>query len=301
LRCGGTGSPERCASDHRRGDERVASERREVLEGDPVAVSTGRLEDVGGGPGSGDYVVLAMRAGEAALFLDEGPPANSQPKLIDVITGLPRDIVSLTADPSTGFTWAVSSNPTPTSQRSAVLTRLAIAIDPTQPELSFLYVDRSFNLGGVDDGQDVRDLVFHPGGDVDRAFLLSRRPEAIVGIDLDRRGFLPSDAAVWRLFEVGTGPSRMVAARLFGRSYVIATCFDSQNVFIVDVDHGELVSVVTGLSGPFELVADEARGFLYVADFSSSVIRIIDLNPLASFDPAELVGTIGVPRYVEEF
>ena len=59
------------------------------------------------------------------------------------------------------------------------------------------------------------------------------------------------------------------------------------------------------LNGPFELAIDSFRKRLYVADFRSSVVRVLDLGPVVAEafgdrTDAPLVGTLGIPKVVQE-
>jgi hypothetical protein len=61
--------------------------------------------------------------------------------------------------------------------------------------------------------------------------------------------------------------------------------------------------VVPNLSGPHALVLDDARERVYVADFRSSVVRVVDLSPLAdhaSEEPVRVIASLGRPRVIQE-
>lgn len=272
------------------------------IQDDPVAVAAGRLADIGG---SGidpnfDFVLLAMRdpvlqEGSVALYIDrEDADPAAVPQLVDVIGGFPDSPVTLTMQPGTGIGWL-------TSEATTDLGRVGVAVEPGQPFASFLYDAGSVRLGGLDFGNDSRDLVFDPLAAQSRAFVLLRSPESIGELDLTRMGPLAGDVAVRDLFEVAAGPSRLAIGRIRGRTYVLATAFDGRKLFVVDADLGALIAVVGGFSGPFELVIDEARELAYVIDFPVSVIRIVDLSPLGTAAPPTVVGTIGTPTPVEDF
>lgn len=285
------GEVDRCGAAYRMGaDGDVTSERELTLTGDPVAVVSGRLEDAGGAPDSGDFVLLALRDGRVALFIEEG---GGTPVLAHIVGGFPDNIVSMTMQPGTGIAWL-------TSATSRFLSRVGIVVD-RDPARSFLYDAGSLRLGGVDDGQDSRDIQFDPERPLERAFVLARRPESVITLDLTRMGLNAGDAGLGEIYRVGAGPSRLALARIAGRTYALASTFNARRLFVIDVEHGALVAVVGGFSGPFELVVDEARQLLYVADFSVSVIRIIDLAPLAELRPPHLVATLGEPSPVERF
>ena len=151
-------------------------------------------------------------------------------------------------------------------------------------------------LGGIDDGRDQRDVQFLPGpsGDPGRAFVLSRRPDSVIELDLSRPGLSPNSYGLAGISEVGAGPSRISVVEVGGQTYVLATCFDAKQLFAID-PRGGLVSVVGGFSGPFEMTYDAAREWLYITDFSTSQIRVVDLGPLATNETPTPVATLGLP------
>jgi hypothetical protein len=288
------GPLERCADAFRHADEaEVATERSIVLDGDPVAVATGPLEELGAGEGAGDYVLLALRDGRVALIIDDAAH-DGAPELVDILEGLPNSLLSMAVQPGAGIAWV-------TSAASNQLARVGVVVDPDEPNRSFLYDAGALRLGGVDDGQDARDIKFDPALPDERAFVLARRPESVITLDLARPGVGAGDVGLGEIFEVGAGPSRLAVARLAGRTFVVASAFDARRLFVIDVDHGALVGVVGGFSGPFEMVVDEARQLLFVADFSVSVVRVLDLEPLARSAPPRLLATLGDPTPVERF
>ncbi|MCA9610013.1 MAG: hypothetical protein KC619_30665, partial [Myxococcales bacterium] len=262
--------------------EAVANERELDLVGDPVAVAVVPSLDVNE-TDVGDFILYAMREGRVALFLDDG--SQGTPELLHIQDGFPGNLVTLAHQPGTAVAWmtAVGSNE---------LARVGIVVDQTNPARSFLYDAGRLRLGGLDDGQDTRDIQFHPT-DPDTAFVLSRRPESVIEVDLARRGLTPSDLGIDDVFAVGRGPSRLTITEIDGRTYVLASCFDAQRLFIIDVAAGALVSVVGGFSGPFEIVVDPSNQRLYMVDFTVSVVRIVDLTPLARGDVPSLVATLG--------
>ena len=131
--------------------------------------------------------------------------------------------------------------------------------------------------------------------------------------------------------EVGAGASRLAAGTLqfegpdgvlYERQIVVVSCFDGRQLFIIDRIAGTTLSVVPNFSGPFEIALDGPRGLLYVADFRSSVVRIVDLQAVLTVDAdsgdraaceqdrtsdahcepttAAIVATLGRPRVVQE-
>lgn len=290
------GDVDRCAESFRTGGEGgVTSERELVLDGDPVDVAAGNLADIGGADRG--FALLALREGQVALFVEEDSGSSTVPTLTHILEGFPENLVTLSMQPGTGVGWM-------TSATTSALARVGIAVDPENPLRSYLYDAGAVRLGGIDDGQDNRDLAFDPDAPGERAFVLSRRPESLVELDLTRRGLNASDVAIDEIYEVGAGPSRLALADIGGRRYAIASTFDARKLFFFDVERGTevgLVAVLGGLSGPFAMVVDSARQRLYLADFSVSVIRVIDLEPLIQFEEPFLSATLGEPAPVEGF
>lgn len=272
-----------CGESHRRGNEEgVASDRQLSLDGDPVGVVAGRLSDAGGG--DGDFVMLAAREGSVALFIDQDEGAGTAPELVHIVQDLTEGLVGLRLQPNRGIAWA-------TNVTDSHVDRVAIEVDPENPNRSFLYDFGRLEVDGLDDGTDSRDVEFHPARPEEQAFVLSRRPEAVVTFELGAE----SATKLGNLYEVGNGPSRIEAAQLDGTTYVFASCFNARRLFVIDVDHGALIATLGGFSGPFDLLVDQARNLLYLADFTTSVIRVIDLAPLAIGDAPVHIATLGVP------
>ncbi|MGE0785757.1 MAG: YncE family protein [Sandaracinaceae bacterium] len=288
----------RCADRFRTGRvDTVGSTRGLALMGSPTAISTGSFRELGVDIDA-EYIVMALQGGTVALYLDslDREAGDGTPELIHVAEGFPATPVTMTVQPGTGVAWitSVASNVTAAAERIA---RVAISADPVTPSRSFLYDFGSVRLADVDDGQDVRDIVFHPS-DPTRAFVLTRRPEAVVELAVDRQGLTQSDIAVTDIWEVGAGPSRIAVLELAGRTYVFASCYDAQRLFVIDADHGSLVGVVGGFSGPFEIAIDPVTERLYMTDFATSVIRIVDLSPLEMGLSPTVIGTVGRLRPV---
>lgn len=281
----------RCDDDHRLSRrEAVASERELDIVGDPIAVAVIPSSDLGADVG--DFVLMVIRDGRVALFLDDDAlnlPDDriTGPVLIHVASGFPENLVTITPQPGTGIAWM-------TAVGTDAIARVGIVVDD-EPARSFLYDAGAMRLGGIDDGEDTRDLQFHPSRP-DTAFVLARRPEAVIEVDLVRRGLSSIDLGVRDVFEVGRGPSRLATIEIDGRTYVLASCYDAQRIFVIDVEYGALVSVVGGFSGPFEMAVDPVAERLYVIDFIVSVIRVVDLSPLRTGGEPRVIATIGKPN-----
>ncbi|MCS6800055.1 MAG: hypothetical protein NZ898_16315, partial [Myxococcota bacterium] len=168
---------------------------------------------------------------------------------------------------------------------------------------SFLYSAGVGRVTGIDDGPDVRDVAV----DGNRVFLLVRGPDAVVFADRPAADVF----RVRRLVEVGEGASRLALGRFEvggrSRTLLFVSSYGSRDVHVLDADAGLPRAVVRGFSGPFALLVDERRRWLYVADFRASCVRVVDLAPLLACleggegaCEARVVGTLGRPRPVVE-
>jgi DNA-binding beta-propeller fold protein YncE len=113
------------------------------------------------------------------------------------------------------------------------------------------------------------------------------------------------EAQVHRATEVGAGSTHVITGTVGGRRLAFVSCFDSREVYVLDVESSLPRSVVRNLSGPFDLVLDEARERLYVADFRTSVVRVIDVSPVTTqaddgTTTAYVAATLGELRVVQE-
>jgi hypothetical protein len=120
--------------------------------------------------------------------------------------------------------------------------------------------------------------------------------------------------SVRRTVTLGSGPSKLSIATLGDAEDAVrvaaVSCFNGREVFIVDLETMFTRAVVPNLSGPFDLALDGARQKLYVADFRTSVVRVIDLSPLtapaltdSSDEPVpapRVIATLGRPQSIQE-
>ena len=240
---------------------------------------------------------MAHRSGAASLFLDD-PAADGRPVLVDVLTGLPTDIVSAELDADTGQVWLTSAAAT-----AARATRDLLAVAPVASgtDTRLATVDR-ITLAGVDDGLDTRDIVFDDRAD--RAWVLSRRPEAVLTLDFALSPPRPGDAPLGPTYAVGAGPSRIrrivvpfdpdgggpIEPR--DRTYIIVSAYDANAVQVIDPELG-LIATVAGLAGPFEMAYDESRERLFVTNFGNNTIAVIDLSPLRTGASPRLLAQLG--------
>jgi hypothetical protein len=315
IDCGsGFGAGEACTSFFTSTERERAAERGIQFPPGPMALYVGALEELGMPAGTGNYLLVTDRNESVSLFIDEGTP-NSRPEVVDVVSGVvPGGAVTLAREPNSGHVWA------PTilgSNISRFIPAIDAATDPGTLFESRLAILPGFNVRGLSTGTaaDLRQVAFDPRPGNDAVYILSRSPAAL--IVAKRTGDLssyPTPSLVPdRVIDLGIGPSRLELAtfEVAGAPLLLAfiTSFDSRDLYVVDVDRSELLSVAAGLSGPFDFVVDTARERLYIGEYDTSVVRFVDLGPMlacleggatpTSECTPELVGFLGVPNALE--
>jgi hypothetical protein len=310
LGCSGSGSPERCDNQNRRGDETLGVD----LPTDPIDLVTAPLEAFGLPPG-GDLVMMAHRNGSVSLFASRFTRASDGtsiivPQLQDTLTGLPEELSGIELDVATRTAWLPSRIEPRIARAGIALDRDSPPVLGTELGSTILFNGGTLDVRGLNTGSAARGdavaIAFDPTNR-DRIYALSRLPEALLLGDLARTtpGVLELDGVI----EVGDGPSRLRIAEVSGRMFAFVSCFDSRDLYVIDLELERLAGVVRGMSGPFELEIDPVRNLIYVVDFRASVIRFVDMAPLvgclemgsASVDcTPEVIGAVGHPRPIEE-
>jgi DNA-binding beta-propeller fold protein YncE len=241
--------------------------------------------------------VVAHRSGAASFMIDRGDGLT----LVDSLEGFSEELLATTLGPD-GKVWIPSS-------LSPLIARLGIGLDGSADvvaEDGLLYNAGLARVGGVtgDGALDARAVAFDAAGN---ALVLTRFPGTLVLADggLQPDGSLSVVASI----EVGVGPSRLRVASLHGREFAFVSCFDSRDVYVVDLVARELAAVVRGMTGPFEFEVDTVRERAYIADFRTSVIRVVDLAPMLTCLDApgepnrecapELIGLVGRPTTLQ--
>ncbi|MBX7194727.1 MAG: hypothetical protein K1X94_21915 [Sandaracinaceae bacterium] len=296
LSCEGAGQPESCGDRRRTTDVATTCGRTLTLSGDPVGLVAGSVGELTGESSPLDYVVMVHRNGRASLFLDRMVGASPEPWLVHTTDGLPLDIVNVSYEPTSHLVWTHTASIIGTRQTRNI-GFAGVAYDSASPECSSVFSAGVLPLLGIDDGFDTRDSAFAPDGS--RAYVLARRPEAILTIDLESQPLFPGQAAIDRVSAVGYAPSRLDRLEMSGRSYLAATCFDDRKVWFVDAETGATAGAVPGFQGPYELAVDQAGSLVWVVDFRDSVLRAIDTAPLADGREPRLVATFGRVRPVQ--
>lgn len=304
LSCGNNSTGERCRGRFMEVDESHADAQAGGLPTEPTGLAVGSLADFGFDAARGNYVVASHRGGEASLLVDRFRGEGSILELLDVFRGLTTDLESVTIALPSLRLWLPGSD-----EARVQLAGLAIDSALDSPLDGRLFEGGVLDLEGVDIGTRddgyFRVARFDPRPERNRAYLLSRQPEAVLVIDLEDSG--PRDLAVADIMPVGIGASRLEIAQLGERWVAFVSCFDSRDLYLIDVDLRQTLAVVRGLSGPFEIAVDAARQLVYVADFSVSTVRIVDTAPLeeclrggqAPCSP-QVIASLGRPRSFEQ-
>jgi hypothetical protein len=325
LRCAETAR--RCSPNNKRGNDASVNVRRLRLPTEPVGLVSLPAASIYAQPDSSldgmNYVLLAHRFGQVSLFLDTGRKSPDQeytvvgPELIDVREGLQPEITGVTFDPATRLAYLSVYARGSTLVLPKVLGRVGIAPEPV-PHDVLLYDAGALNLDGVSQQRDTRAVSMNPSVPT-QALVVSRDPAALLWADVagSLDGSLPAGSApARRTLKIGAGPSRLALGELAGRPIAAVSCFDSHEVFIVDTANADVLAIVHNLNGPFELAIDSVRKRLYVADFRSSIVQVMDLSAIvggAFSDRTEpsanvpvpvtdvrVIATLGIPKAVQE-
>ncbi|UCF48098.1 MAG: hypothetical protein JSU89_13145 [Myxococcales bacterium] len=317
LSCGGEfGQRHTCTGPYRSGSaEQVNPSVSLSLPPDPVDVYVGDLAADFAPPSDptdpafrGDYILMAHREGRASMFFDQlrpgGPAPQNRPRLAATLDDLAPEQVTITYEPGAKRAWIPSA-----LSRAVVRVGIGIDGDPTQ---SYLFDAGTLFVSGLDDGSNNRDIRFDPRPGRDLAYIVSRSPEALV---VARSNVAGGDLNMVGQISTCRDPSRLQIAEVPvpGRGTVLlafVSCFLARSVQVIDADKFQGVTLLTNISGAFEFVIDGPRLLMYTADFSTSVLRVADLTPLAAClqsgmdGPEEcsprLLGLVGLPQPVSE-
>jgi hypothetical protein len=137
------------------------------------------------------------------------------------------------------------------------------------------------------------------------------RPASLLFVDVNRGGdFGPGPSSLTvparEIVTVGDGPLRMKSGRIGDRDIIAVACFDGKQLYLIDAARSTIVAVIHSLNGPFDLAIDSGRRRLYLADFRSSSVLVVDLSALAASGAEEqpidvsILGMLGIPKVVME-
>jgi DNA-binding beta-propeller fold protein YncE len=299
LRCNDT--DRRCGDDHNRGFDESKNDRHVKLPPEPVGIATTRTDD------GRNFVLMAHRGGQVSLFYDD---ADTGPELSHVLAGLVHEPTGIAFDRASQLAYlSVYARNTGTGL-SRMLARVGLTVLDTSAT-SFTYDAGDVVIDGVASQRDTRAIALNTAPDrAGQLLVASRDPASLLFVDVGERSLdnLPAtNVPARRIVPVGSGPSRMAHGQIGDRHVVAVSCFDGRSVYIVDAQSAELLGAIHNLSGPFELQIDSARGRLYLADFRSSSVQIIDISALGDSDvegdsrsDAHIIATLGIPKVVQE-
>jgi hypothetical protein len=272
-------------------------DRAPTLSGDIVGIVSGSIEALTGNVSDRglDWVMLTHRNGRASLMVDVLQGTDRVPTLVHSLTGLPPDATNAALDPTRNTVWMTTTLPglgsVPIRTGTRDIAVVGVSYDRTQPTCSTAFSAGRIAMRGLDDNFDSRDVAFSADGRY--AHVLSRRPLAVVTVDIEGTPLTGADALIRDVIAVPTGAARLDIATVDGTELVAATSFDRRMLSIIDGDNRELEATVHGFTGPQDVVIDGERGLAYVVDFLDSVIRVIDLRPLAVGGSVEIALQIG--------
>ncbi len=287
LSCGEDGGERsRCDRAHRidgRFEGQGTVESSEGLPADPVAVLVEEAAVVSeDGCDRGQRALWTVhRGGQIGLLLDPGD--DGLPVLVDVVEGLGRGLAAA-ALRSGRTVWAASRS-------TGSIERVHTELSCEQPARSALRPEASLKLDGIDtqgsSAADVRSVVLREEeglADGTTAYVVSRDPRVLVAVDVE------ASEREGRLVPRWTVPMCRGASELRrttmrddadeARDVLWMSCFDARRVEVFDARDGRHLANLQGPSGPYDIAFDGARNRLYVADFSASVLRVYDAEPL---------------------
>lgn len=309
LRCA-DGQPSPCGLAARGPDRRADDGEALDWPREPAAVFAGRLADFEPSLSMPDdrdeYVLVAHRHGPVSLFVEQG----DELVLTDVLAGATPFAASLAFDPQTRFVYAALAQ---YASSSSVLTRVRVEVPEGagRPELRAFVTPPGFVRIDTD-VVEPRDLAFLPAIpgassalSTPSAVVVAGRPSALQLTDLPDASVddQPDSVRVKDEAVLGFGATRVATAIVDGVPLAVVSSFDTREVAVVDLRTMHMRSMRPNLSGPFDIELDAARRYVYVTDFRSSVLRVIDLEPVLVGDAdgsLTVIATVGRPRVIQE-
>jgi hypothetical protein len=248
-----------------------------------TALAVGALDTMVEGNPKGTFLATAHENGAVGFFVDTG----SGPVLHSTSFAISGRLTSIEADPHNKSFYLT------TAARSSAVSRFGLR------NLKDRYVLTPAPALLVDDvagAFDTRDIL-RDKDDPARLFVLMRGVvQSVLFLRLDSND--PGGVRFEGQVRVGAGPSRLAQATLDGRRVLFVSCFDERAIYVIEEETRQVRHIIRGLAGPFEMLVDEPRGFLYVADFNVSVVRVVDMQGL--FDRRKplprIVATLGKIR-----
>jgi hypothetical protein len=316
LSCGDSESDRRCDDAHRSGGDSAASPRGLTFPTEPVGMVSFLAKDAAPDLDEsvpGNFVLVAHRAGKVSLFHDDG---SSGPRLLDILqlSNSPLELTGVDFDAAGHLGYLSIHARGVVSSAARQLARVALNVRVGAD--GSLDATQAFNAGpavidGVASFADTRAVRIYPARP-DQLLVTGGLPASLLFIDVGAQTSTAGTAAqngnVLRAREVvnvGGKPLRMTLGRLRGRDVVAVSCFDSGQLYLIDTDSSSVVAVIRNLDGPFDLAMDSARERLYLADFRSSTVQVIDLSGVAADGAGErvdapIIAVLGIPKVVQE-
>lgn len=295
LSCGGSGRCERgpdldteSLADE---DTKFAPQSAAVASGSFDALGIDDVDEYEG------FVATAHSLGQVSLF---GVTDTGRPELLDVVTATAQRAVALHIDPPTRLLYAGAVLGT-------TVARIGARRSPVAPNLPTPYGAPPLNIAGLSGANDVRDVLVdeRPRAEDEplRAYALIRGGQSsnflqsVAFLTLDPRTPDGVFARGVEAVRVGLGPSKLVQATIRDRHLLFASCYDAGEIHVIDADKRQTVTVIRDVLGPFDMKIDQGRLLMYVTDFRTSSLRVVDLHGLAtrSTRPPVVIATIGVP------
>jgi len=307
-------SERRCSDARNRGADPNDNPRGLTFPSEPVGMWSLHARDAAAGldpdQTPGDFVMVAHRGGQVSLFHD---PGAGGPRLVHVLEGLPLEPTGLTFEPASRlFYLSLYARNSVITGQTRLLARVGLTVEAGQGgglAPSFAYDAGSIVVDGVAAQRDTRAIAVNPvrSGEL---LVAGRDPASLLFVDTQLSAATQDSAALTNfpardIVPVGSGPTRMALGKLGERDLVAVSCFDGHQLYLVDAASREVVAVVHNLNGPFELAIDGVRKRLYIADFRSSSVQIIDLSAVAADGTgprtdAPILATLGIPKVVQE-
>jgi len=305
----------RCSNTRQRGADPASSVRGAVLPLEPVGMVSvpvpGASADasVATGGSQPNFVLIAHRGGQVSVFFDNATPNG--PQLIQVLEGLALEPTGIVYDELSGLAYLSLFARGNSSGLSRLLPRVGLSVQSgADYGASFAYDAGSLVIDGVANQRDTRAIGIDRSRSPEQGQLVvaSRDPSALLFVDVTSNAVAASPGASVPsrdIVPVGEGPSRMTFGRIGDREIVAVSCFDGHSVYVLDATTGDVLGIVHNLNGPFELGIDSVRKRMYLADFRTSSVQIIDLEPLTKNDPEfgtdpRILATLGIPKVVQE-
>lgn len=301
LHCGETPASGRCVRGPGSDRSEADADPHNDFPGQPSTMAIGKLADLGltsGYESAGltpqtTFLATAHERGGFGLFVEK----DGAPTLMNALSGFVLRPTAVVVDARQKLLYG-------TYATEQYISRIGLRIDSTvvpnakEPPREVLYESSHITLTGIAQPRDLRDIALDPN-DPQRIFVLVRGTQesvAFLQIDPDAPG--ASEARLLDLVRVGAGPSKLLQITLDGRSFLLVACYDAKSIYILDTATRKLIGVVRNLTGPHEMVFDASRGLLHVADFRTSVLRVIDLKGLVDKrePPPRIVATLGSSR-----